>query len=188
MSYYQEILRLLPAQATAAAFIPIIQLVVSKLAKRQAVHKQRDLRERVNALNIFIASMNEISDGGEHHTACLKDALRERGLVFVQLASLTVQKNRISHRLLSRSGALRLFLLYVPSGPFSWALHWVFFILLTTTVTGVFRGLFHVAYLRTAILVPSLIGTFTLALLVRLVAFYVDRPKIGTQVLAANTV
>lgn len=102
--------------------------------------------------------------------------------------SLTAQKNRTSHPLVSRSGALRLFLLYVPTGPFSWALHWVFFILLTTTVTGVFRGLFHIAYLRTAVLVPSLIGTFALALLVRLMAFYVDRSKTGKQVLAASAV
>jgi tRNA A37 N6-isopentenylltransferase MiaA len=90
VSYYHEILRYLPAQATAAAFIPIIQLAVSKLAKRQAVHKQSDLREKTNALTVFIASMNDIPDGDEHHAACLKDALRDRSLVFVELASLTL--------------------------------------------------------------------------------------------------
>jgi hypothetical protein len=50
MNYQQEILRYLPAQATAAAFIPIILLVFNKLTMRQTVHKQRDFREKVVAL------------------------------------------------------------------------------------------------------------------------------------------
>jgi hypothetical protein len=50
-----KFLRYLPAQATAAAFIPIIQLAVSKLAKRHAVHKQSD---RWFAGNSLSASRN----------------------------------------------------------------------------------------------------------------------------------
>ena len=176
MSYHQEILRYLPAQATAAAFIPLILLAFNKLTMRQSIHRQRELRETVIALNVFIGSMNEFPDGSEHHAACLQDALQQRGLILMRLASLTAQK-RGSHSLLSRSGARRLFLLYAPSGPFAWALHWIFFFFLIATATGLIRSLFHVAYLRPSILVPILIGDFVLALLVRLASFYVNRPK-----------
>src|ERR1700728_2140696 len=88
---------------------------------------------------------------------------------------------------LSRSGARRLLLLYAPSGPFAWALHWIFFFFLIAIATGLIRGLFHVAYLRPSILVPLLIGDFVLALLVRLASFYVDRAKTGRQMPAAST-
>jgi hypothetical protein len=89
---------------------------------------------------------------------------------------------------LSRSGARRLLLLYAPSGPFAWALHWIFFFFLIAIATGLIRGLFHIAYLRPSVLVPLLIGDFVLALLVRLASFYVDRPKTGEQMPAASTV
>jgi hypothetical protein len=181
MNYHQEILRYLPAQATAAAFIPVILLAVNKLTMRQTVHKQRELREKVIALNVFIGSMNEFPDVSEHHAACLRDALRQRGLTLMQLASLITPKSRTSHPLLSRSGMRRLLLLYAPSGPFAWALHWVFFFFLIAIATGLIRSLFHIAYLRPSILVPLLIGDFVLAVLVRLASFYVDRPKTGEQ-------
>jgi hypothetical protein len=183
MNYYHEILRYLPAQATAAAFIPIILLAFNKLTMRQTVHKQRELREKVIALNVFISSMNEFPDVSEHHSACLRDAVQQRGLILMQLASLTAQKSRASHPLLSRSGARRLLLLYAPSGPFAWALHGIFFFFLIAIATGLIRGFFHVAYLRPSILVPLLIGDVVLALLVRLASFYVDRPKTGKLVL-----
>ena len=188
MNFHHEILRYLPAQATAAAFIPIILLAFNKLTMRQTVHKQRELREKVVALNVFIRSMNEFPDVSEHHAECVQDALRQRGLFLIQLASLADQKSRASHSLLSRSGARRLLLLYAPSGPFAWALHWIFFFFLIAIATGLIRGLFHIAYLRPSVLVPLLIGDFVLALLVRLASFYVDRPKTGEQMPAASTV
>jgi hypothetical protein len=188
MNYHHEILRYLPAQATAAAFIPIIVLAFNKLAMRQTVHKQRELREKVVALNVFTRSMNEFPDVSEHHAACLQDALRQRGLFLIQLASLADQKSRASHSLLSRSGARRLFLLYAPSGPFAWALHWIFFFFLIAAMTGLIRSLFHIAYLRPSILVPLVIGDFVIVILVRLASFYVDRPKLGKQVPATSTV
>jgi len=188
MNNHQEILRFLPAQATAAAFIPIILLAFNKLTMRQTVHKQRELREKVIALNVFMGSMNEFPDEGEHHATCLRNALRQRGLLLMHLASLTTQKSRTTHPLLSPSGARRLLLLYAPSGPFAWALHWIFFFFLIATATGLIRSLFHVAYLRPSILVPILIGDFVLALLVRLASFYVDRPKTRRQIPAASTV
>jgi hypothetical protein len=187
MNYQQEILRYLPAQATAAALIPIIQLAFNKLTKRQTVHKQRELREKVIALNVFLGSMNEFPEVSEHHGACLQDALRERRLLLMQLASLTAQKSRTSHSLLSGSGARRLLLLYAPSGAVAWALHWIFFFFLIAAVTGLIRGLFHVAYLRPSILVPVVIGDFVVVLLVRVASFYVDRTKPGKLVPAAST-
>ena len=67
---------------------------------RQTVHKQRELREKVVALNVFIRSMNEFPDVSEHHAECVQDALRQRGLILMQLASLATQKSRASHPLL----------------------------------------------------------------------------------------
>ena len=100
MNFHHEILRYLPAQATAAAFIPIILLAFNKLTMRRTVHRQRDLREKVVALNVFIRSMNEFPDVSEHHAECVQDALRQRGLILMQLASLATQKSRASHPLL----------------------------------------------------------------------------------------
>jgi hypothetical protein len=181
MSHHQELLRYLPAQATAAAFIPLVTLAFSKLTLRRTVHKQRELREQVIALNVFIGSMNEFPDVDEHHGACLKDALLQRALILTQLASLTVRKSRLRHALLSRSGARRLLLLYAPSGPFAWALHWIFFFFLIAALTGLIRGLFHLAYLRPSILVPLVIGDFVIVILARLASFYVDRPMPATS-------
>jgi hypothetical protein len=188
MDFSQEILRYLPAQATAAAFIPVIVLAFNKLATRQTVHQQRELREKVVALNVFVGSMNEFPDASEHYAECLQDALRQRGLLLTQLASLTAQKSRISYSLLSRSETRRLLLLYAPSGAFAWALHWIFFFFLIAIATGLVRGFFHIAYLRPSILVPLLAVDSVLAVLVRVASYYVDRPKPGEQVPVASTV
>jgi hypothetical protein len=64
MNHHLEILRYLSAQATAAAFIPIILLAFNKLTMPQTAHKQRELREKVIALNVFIGSMNERGEAG----------------------------------------------------------------------------------------------------------------------------
>jgi hypothetical protein len=188
MNFHQEILRYLPAQATTAAFIPMALLAYNKLTMRQTVHKQRELREKVIALNVFIGSMNEFPDLSEHHATCLRDALRQRGLVLVQLASLTTPKSRASHSIFSRSGARRLLLLYAPSGMLAWALHSIFFFYLIAAMTGLIRGLFHIAYLRAPILVPLVISDFVIVIIMRVASFYVDRPKIGKHVPAATTV
>jgi hypothetical protein len=187
MNYHHEILRFLPAQATAAAFIPIILSGLNKLAMRQTVHQQRELRERVVALNIFVASMTNFPDESEHHAACLQDALRQRSPFLMQLATLATRKSRTSRPILLRDGVRRLLLLYAPSGPFAWALHYIFFFFLIAIATGLIRELFHVAYLRPSILVPLLIIDAVIALLVRLASFFVDRPKPGKQLAAAST-
>jgi hypothetical protein len=127
VNYHQEILRYLPAQATAAAFVPIILLAFNKLSMQRTVHRQRDLREKVVALNVFIGSMNEFPDESGHYAACLQDAEQQRGLLLTQLESLNTQKSRASYHHASRSVACRFFLLYAPSGPFAWALHGIFF-------------------------------------------------------------
>jgi hypothetical protein len=188
MNDHQEILRYLPAQATAAAFIPIILLACNKLTMRRSVHRQRELREKVVGFNVFIASMNEFPDASEHHAACLYDAQRQRGLILMQLASLTAEKNRTSHAFLSGSGVRRLLLLYAPSGPFAWALHWIFFFFVIAIATGLIRSFLHVTYLRPSILVPVMIGDLVVALLVRVASFYVDRPKPGKLMPAASAV
>ena len=155
---------------------------------RQTVHKQRELREKVIALNVFMGSMNEFPDEGEHHATCLRDALQQRGLLLMHLASLTTQKSRTTHPLLSPSGARRLLLLYAPSGPLAWALHSIFFFFLIAAFTGLIRALFHIAYLRPTILVPIVIGDFVIVILVRVASFYVDQPKPGEPEPAASTV
>jgi hypothetical protein len=178
MNYHQEILHYLPAQATAAAFIPLIQFAFGKLAKRRTVHRQRELREKVVALNVFLGSMREFTEGSEHHAACLQDALRERSFLLMQLASLAATKSQVPRSHPLRNGARRFFLLYAPAGPFAWALHWIFFFFLIAATTGLVRGFFHVAYLRPSILMPLVIADFVIALLVRLASFYVDREKL----------
>jgi hypothetical protein len=188
MNYHQEILRYLPAQATAAAFIPIVLLAYNKLTMRQSVHKQRELRERVIALNVFMGSMAGFPDASEQYAACLQDALRQRNLILTQLASMIAEKSWTSHPLLSRGGVRRLLLLYAPSGPFAWALHSTFFFFLIAAMTGLIRGLFHVAYLRPSLLVPLVVGDFVIVILVRVASFYVDRPKPGKQAPAASSV
>jgi hypothetical protein len=187
MNYQQDILRFVPAQATAAAFIPMVLLAFNKLAMQQTVHRQRELREKVVALNVFVSSMNEFPGASEHHAACVQDALRQRDLFLTKLAASAGQKSRTSAPLLPRGGVRGLLLLYAPSGPFALALHCTFFFFLIATTTGLIRGLFHIAYLRPSILVPLLISDFVLALLVRLASFFVDRPKPGEQVPAAST-
>jgi len=186
MNLHHEILRYLPVQAIAAGFIPLIQFASKKIAERQTVQKQRDLREKIIALDVFIASLDRSPEVSEHHATCLQDALLERGLSLKELAALTVQKNRASHSFLSRNGARRLFLLYPPSGPFAWALHSTFFFFLIAAITGLVRSLLHIAYLRSSILEPLVIGDFVLAVLVRLTSFYVDRSNPETQLPAVS--
>jgi hypothetical protein len=188
MNYHQEILRYLPAQATAAAFIPIVTLAYKKLTMRQTAHRQCELREKVIALNVFIGSMNAFPEVSEPHAACLLDAVRQRSLLLLQMACLTTQKGTASHSLLSRSRVLRFLLLFSPSGPFAWALHRVFFFFLIAAATGSVRVLFHIAYLRSSILIPLVIGDFVLVIFARVASFYVERSKPWKQVSASATV
>jgi hypothetical protein len=148
----------------------------------------RDLREKVIALNGFIGNMDEFPDGSNHHAICLQDAVRQRGLLLMQLASLCARKSRPSYSVVSGNAARRLLLLYAPSGPLAWALHSIFFFFLIAAFTGLIRTLFHIAYLRPTILVPIVIGDFVIVILVRLASFYVDQPKRGEPEPAASTV
>jgi hypothetical protein len=159
----------------------------TKKTMRQTVHKQRELREKVVALNDFLGSMEKFPDASEHHAACLQDALRRRDLILMQLASLAAQK-KAACPLLSRNRARRLLLLYAPSSPFAWALHWIFFFFLIAAMTGLIRILFHINYLRPSILIPLVIGDFVVVFLARLASFYVDRPKLRKQVPDLSTV
>jgi hypothetical protein len=186
MNFHPEIVRYLPVQAIAAGFIPLVQFTSKKVAKRQTVQKQRDLRERIIALDVFVASLERSPEVSEHHATCLQDALLERGLSLKELAALSIRRNRASHSFLSLNGGRRLFLLYPPSGPFAWALHSAFFFFLIAALTGLVRGLLHIAYLRSSILVPLVISDFVLAMLVRLTSFYVDRSNPETQLPAVS--
>jgi hypothetical protein len=188
MNPHHEILRYLPAQATAAGFIPVILLAFNKLAMRQTVHKQRDLREKVIALNVFIGNMHEFPDGSEHHATCQQDAVRQRGLLLMQLASRPPAKAGRLTRLCQ--AALRV--------DFSFCMRRLVrsrgrctrpsFLFLIAALTGLIRALFHIAYLRPTILVPIVIGDFLVVILVRLASFYVDQPKPGEPAPAASTV
>jgi hypothetical protein len=188
MNYHQEILRYLPAQATGVAFIPIVTLAYKKLTMRQTAHRQCELREKVIALNTFIGSRNAFPEVSEPHAACLLDAVRQRSTLLTQMACLTTQKGGASQSLLSNSRVRRLLLLYSPSDPFAWALHWVFFFFLIAAVTGSIRALFHIAYLRPSILIPLVIGDFVIVIFARVASFYVERPKPWKQVPASTTV
>jgi hypothetical protein len=174
VDYLLEILRHQPMMITAGGLLAILQFTANKLRARQSIQKKQQLRERVIALNAFVASMNEVSNVGDHHAACLQDALRERDLVLKQLAACG---DKPSHRLLSRNAAQRLLLLYPPSRPAGWLLRWAFFTLLATTVAGTVHGLLHMGHLPLRVRVLFLITTFLLAVLVRLAAIYVEGVK-----------
>ena len=187
MNYHQEIFRYLPVQAIAAGFIPLVQFVFTKFTKRQKVHRQRELRENIIALDLFIGNMNRSLDVSEHHVTCLHDALQERALNLAQLASFALPKNQNARAFLSRNSVRRLFLLYAPSSTFAWVLHWIFFFFLIAAFTGLVRVLFHIEYLRPAILVPLVIADFILAVVARLASFYVDRPTLERLTPAVHT-
>jgi hypothetical protein len=174
VDYLLEILRRQPMMITAGGLLAILQFTVSKLSARQSVQKKQQLREKVIALNAFVASMNEVGGVGNHHVACLQDALRERDLMLKQLAA---HGNKPSHQLFSRNAAQRLLLLYAPSRPAGWLLRWAFFSLLATTVAGTVHGLLHMGHLPLRVRVLFLITTFLLAVLVRLAAIYVEGVK-----------
>jgi hypothetical protein len=174
VDYLLEILRHQPMMITAGGLVAIIQFTASKLGARQSIQKKQRLRERVIALNAFVASMSEVSDAGDSRIVCLQDALRERDLLLTQLAAHGQQR---SHRLFSRSAAQRLLLLYPPSRTAGWLLRWVFFSLLVTTVAGTVHGLLHMGHLPARVRVPFLITTFILAVLVRVTVIHVEGMK-----------
>jgi hypothetical protein len=174
VDYLLEILRHQPMMITAGGLIAIMQFTASKVGARQSIQKKQQLRERVIALNAFVASMKEVLDAGDSHAACLQDALRERDLVLKQLAAHGGQR---PHRLFSRNAAQLLLLLYAPSRPAGWLLRWAFFTLLATTVAGTVHGLLHMGHIPLRVRVPFLIATFVLAVLVRLAAIHVEGVK-----------
>lgn len=159
---------------TAGGLIAILQFTMNKLRARQSIQKKQQLREKVIALNAFVASMKEVSDAGDSHAACLQDALRERDFVLKQLAGCG---DKPSHRLFSRNAAQRLLLLYAPSSTAGWLLHWAFFTLVATTIAGTVHGLLHMGHLPLRIRVAFLIFTSVLAVLVRVAAIHVEGVK-----------
>lgn len=163
----------LPAQGTAGALVSIAQFAGHKLSKRRDVNRKRELRESLIALNAFIGSMKR-SNKQSDLLVCLQDALRERRMVITQLAVLSGEGSAKPHQRALRSRAQRLFLLYMPSRPLAWLLHWAFFTLLIMTVVGTVRGLLHNAYLPVPLLVPFLMATSSLAVVVRLVVSYTE--------------
>lgn len=174
MDYLLQILRFQPMMITAGGLLAILQFTTNKFRARQSIQRKQQLRERVIALNAFVASMNQVSDAADFHAACLHDALRERDLVLRQLAA---HGQRPSHRLFSRNAAQRLFLLYAPSSTAGWLLHWAFFTLLAAMVTSTARGLLHMSHLPLRVRVTFLIVTFVLAVLVRVAAIHVEGVK-----------
>jgi hypothetical protein len=174
VDYLLQILRFQPMMITAGGLLAVLQFTASKLHARQSIQKKQQLRERIIALNAFIATMHEVSDAGDACGACLQDALHERAHVLRQLAA---HGDKRSHRLFSRNAAQRLFLLYAPSRTAGWLLRWAFFSLLATTVFGTVHGLLHTGHLPVHVRVTFLIVTFLLAVLVRVAAIYVEAAK-----------
>lgn len=62
IDYLMELFRYLPLQAMAGAHSTAR---VDKLATLQSVHKKHQLREKVIALNAFVASMKEVSGASD---------------------------------------------------------------------------------------------------------------------------
>jgi hypothetical protein len=176
--HHLELLQYLPAAITGG-LVPIVQFAAARLSALRSVHKKRQLRENVIALNAFIAGVKEVAAEDGSGSACLRDAFRERGLVLDQLMAIAAAERSATLRFPSPNAARLLFLLYPPSRPVGWALRWAFFTLLVTTVAGTIRGSLHISYLPPRILVPSVVATFLLAVLVRLAAFFVERAGQG---------
>ena len=174
MDYLLQILRFQPMMITAGGLIAFLQFTASKLGARQSIHQKERLRTRLIALNAFITSMNDVSDAGDAHGACLQDALHERTLILRQLAA---HGQKRSHRLFTRNAVQRLLLLYAPSNSAGWFLRWAFFTLLATTVAGTIHGLLHTGHLPLHVRVTFLTVTVILAALVRVAAVHVDRVK-----------
>jgi hypothetical protein len=180
VDYLLEILRHQPMMITAGGLLAVLQFTATRFRARQFVQKRQQLRDRVIALNAFVASMKEVSEACDSHAACLQDALRERDLVLRQLAACG---HKPSQRLFSRNAAQRLFLMYPASSAAGWLLHWAFFTLVATTIAGTVHGLLHMGHLPLRIRVLFLICTSVLAVLVRLAAIHVEGTKVEKRIL-----
>lgn len=181
--YLLEILRHQPMMITAGGLIAVLQFTVGKFHARQSITRKHQLREKVIALNAFVASMNQVSHACDSHATCLQDAVRERDVVLQQLASCGDKR---SHRLFSRNAAQRLLLLYAPSSTAGWLLHWAFFTLVATTIAGTVHGLLHMGHLPLRVRVPFLIFTFVSALVMRIAAIHVEGVKPEEHMRAAS--
>ena len=138
-----HLIREFPIQAVAGAVVPLGQFAWQKLRMRQDKQRKLHLRERLVALNTFIASLDHLGADTPHRAESLEDALQERDTVLKELAA-SIAHARTSRRSILRNwwSLQRLALLNLPVRPLGWILRWSFFTLLVVTVVGDAAGAF----------------------------------------------
>jgi hypothetical protein len=172
-----HLLTLLPLQVVAGGAVPILQFAQQRLLMRQAEQRKQGLRARLVALHAFLSSIEGMSSEHEARTVCLNDALQEREHALKELASAIVHKAARRKRIRPHNWLQWFFMLYPPPRHVGWVLRWSFFALMIVTVVGTLRGLLHETYLPLPVLVPFLMTSFALAVLVRVMAFHIERVR-----------
>jgi hypothetical protein len=173
----RHLLSLLPLQVVAGGVVPIFQFAQQRLLLRRAEQRKQDLQARLVALQAFVSSMEGMPAEHEGRTICLDEALQERDHALKELASTIAHRASRRKRIRPQSWLQWFFLLYPPPRHVGWVLRWIFFALTIVTVVGTVRGLLHENYLPLPVLVPFLIASFTLAVVVRGMAFLIERVR-----------
>jgi len=173
----RHLLTLLPLQVVAGGVVPILQFAQQRLLMHQAEQRKKDLRARLVDLHAFLSSIEGIPAEHEARTVCLDDALRDREHTLKELAITIIHRAARRKRIRPHNWLQWFFMLYPPPRHVGWVLRWSFFALMIVTVVGTARGLLHENYLPLPVLVPFLITSFALAVLVRIMAFHIERVR-----------
>jgi hypothetical protein len=173
----RHLLTLLPLQVVAGGAVPIVQFAQQRLLMRQAEQRKQDLRTKLVALHAFLSSIEGMAPEHEARAVCLEDALLEREHLLRELASAIIHRSSRRKRIRPHNWLQWFFMLYPPPRQVGWVLRWSFFALMIVTVAGTVRGLLHENYLPMPVLVPFLITSFVLAVVVRVVAFHIERVR-----------
>ena len=173
----RHLLTLLPLQVVLGGLVPIFQFAQQRLVMRQAAQRKHDLQTRLVALHAFLFSLEGMPADHEARAVCLDDALLEREHALKELASAIVHRAARRKRIRPHNWLQWFFMLYPPPRHIGWVLRWSFFALMIVTVVGTARGLLHENFLPLPVLVPFLITNFVLAVVVRVVAFHIERVR-----------
>ena len=172
-----HLLTLLPLQVVLGGLVPIFQFAQQRLLMRQAQRRKQDLRARLVALHAFLSSIEGMPADHEARAMCLDDALLEREHALQGLASAIAHRAARRKRIRPHNWLQWFFMLYPPPRHVGWVLRWSFFALMIVTIAGTLRGLLHENYLPLPVLVPFLIASFALAVVVRVMAFHIERVR-----------
>jgi hypothetical protein len=172
-----HLLTLLPLQVVLGGLFPVLQFAQQRFVMHQADQRKQDLRARLVALQAFLSSIEGMPAEHEARAVCLDDAIQDRDQALKELASTIVHRTARRKRIRPHSWLQWFFMLYPPPRHVGWVLRWCFFALMIVTVVGTARGLLHENYLPLPVLVPFLITSFVLALVVRGMAFHIERVR-----------